>query len=164
MKKVIIAVFMMIGLNTLNAQSFNAGTSVIQAGVGLGSDFGLPIGVSYEYGVSDKLGYGAYAGYSSKTFPLVLDEYTVTYMIFGGRANYHFYQTDKIDTYGGALLGYNAASAKWKGSSTLPTPTVGGVVYSGVVGARYYFSDTMAVYGEAGYGISYLTVGLAYKM
>jgi hypothetical protein len=163
MKKVIFAVALMLGMSSVNAQSFDEGTKVIQAGIGLGSDFGTPIGASFEYGISEKIGVGAYFGYASKTFPVFLDEYTVTYMLFGAKGNYHFYQSDQIDAYGGLILGYNAATAKWKGSSTLPTPTVGGVTYGGVIGARYYFTESIGAFAEAGYGISYLTVGLAYK-
>lgn len=150
----------------MNAQTFTEGTSVIQLGAGIGSDFGLPLGASYEYGISDKIGVGAYAGYASKSYsPGFNSDYKVTYMIFGAKANYHFYQTDKLDTYGGILLGYNSAKVTFDNQNNFFTaPNYGGVVYGGTVGARYYFTNNIAAFGELGYGIGYLTIGLAYKL
>ncbi|MBC7642670.1 MAG: outer membrane beta-barrel protein [Flavobacterium sp.] len=166
MKKIIIAVAFMLGVSAVNAQTFNEGTSVIQLGAGIGSDFGLPLGVSYEYGISDKIGLGAYAGYASKSYALGFgSDYKVTYMIFGAKGNYHFYQSDNLDAYGGVLLGYNSAKVTYDNQNGLFTaPSYGGAVFGGTVGARYYFTDNIAAFGEVGYGIGYLTVGLAYKL
>jgi hypothetical protein len=130
----------------------------------------LPLGASYEYGISDKIGVGAYVGYASKEFNLGAfgGDYKVTYTLIGVRGNYHFYNEGKIDAYGGVLVGYNAASIKY--SNGTPTyfgyvePTYGGTVFGGQVGARYYFTDSLAAFAELGYGIGYLNVGLAYKL
>ena len=169
MKKIIIAVALMLGMSTMNAQSFEKGTSVIQLGAAVGSDFGLPLGASYEYGVSDKIGVGVYAGYASKEFSVGYGgDYKVTYTLAGVRGNYHFYTEDKIDAYGGVLLGYNSASLKYtNGAPNYPgyvAPSYGGAVFGGQVGARYYFTDSLAAFAELGYGIGYLNIGLAYKL
>ena len=171
MKKIIIAAVLLFGLSNAGAQTFSEGTSVVQLGAGIGSDFGLPLGASYEYGISDKIGVGAYAGYASKSYNTAgfsAFDYKVTYMIFGAKGNYHFYQSDKIDAYGGVLLGYNSAKITYdNGSPNFPgytSPTYGGTVFGGSVGARYYFTDNIAAFAELGYGIGYLTVGLAYKL
>jgi hypothetical protein len=170
MKKVIIAVAFMLGMSSVNAQTFEEGTSVIQLGAGIGSDFGLPLGASYEYGISEKIGIGAYAGYASKSFAtgFAALDYKVTYMLFGAKGNYHFFQSDKIDAYGGVLLGYNSAKITYdNGTPNFPgyvSPTYGGVVYGGSVGARYYFTDSIAAFAELGYGLGYLNAGLAYKL
>ena len=99
---------------TANAQSFTEGISVANLGVGIRSNFGLPISSSYEYGITKKIAIGAYADFALKSFPVFNDSYDVTYMLFGARANYHFYVQEKFDTYGGIQLGYNAATAKRK--------------------------------------------------
>ena len=167
MKKIIIAVAFMLGVSTVNAQTFNEGTSVVQLGAGIGSDFGLPLGLSYEYGISDKIGIGGYVGYASKSYTTGFSafDYKVTYMIFGAKGNYHFYQSDKIDAYGGVLLGYNSAKVTYDNSSSgFTAPSYGGAVFGGTVGARYYFTESIAAFAEVGYGIGYLTAGLAYKL
>ena len=151
-KNIFIVAALTFGFTTANAQSFTKGTSAVHLGVGIGSDFGLPISASYEYGITEKIGIGAYAGYTSKSFPVFNDSYDVTYMLFGARANYHFYVQEKFDTYGGIQLGYNAATAKWKSASnTSQVPTVGGVTYGFQVGARYYFTDKIGAFADAGY-------------
>ncbi|WP_395053412.1 hypothetical protein [Flavobacterium sp.] len=164
MKKLIITACFLAAFTNLNAQSFTEGTKVAQVGIGLGSDFGTPIGASFEYGISETFGVGAYIGYASKTYPVFTDSYKVTSTLFGARGNYHFYTEDKIDVYGGAILGYNSASAKWEGNNNSPIlATYGGVVYGGVVGGRYYFTESIGAFAEAGYGIGYLTVGIVAK-
>jgi hypothetical protein len=35
---------------------------------------------------------------------------------------------------------------------------------TGYAGGRYNFSEKFALYGEVGYGVSYLTLGISYKL
>ena len=167
MKKIIIAIALVFGLSSANAQTFEEGTSVIQLGAALGSDFGLPLGGSYEYGITDKIGVGAYVGYASKSFDsgFIFSNYKATYTIFGAKGNYHFYNTDKFDAYGGLLIGYNSVSFTYSDSTAgYVAPSAGGTLIAPSVGARYYFTDNIAAFAELGYGIGYLTAGLAYKL
>ncbi len=167
MKKIIFAVTLLLGVGNVSAQTFAKGTLVIQGGVGLGSDIGLPIGLFYEYGISDKLGAGVYAGYASKTETLpFFGDLKHTYTLFGARGNYHSFQSDKMDTYVGILIGYNAASLTVSNTPAgLQTPVAASaMVFGGHVGGRYYFSDSLAAFGEIGYGLGYLNLGLAYKL
>lgn len=167
MKKIIIAVAFMLGVSAVNAQSFGEGTKVIQVGATIGGDFGLPLSASFEYGVSDKIGVGAYVGYASREFNTGYSaaDYKVTYTLFGARGNYHFYTEDKFDAYAGVLLGYNSATVTYTngGSNVFGTPSYGGSVFGGQIGGRYYFTDSIGAFAELGYGIGYLNVGLAYK-
>jgi len=39
-----------------------------------------------------------------------------------------------------------------------------GICYSAFVGARYHFNDKFAAYGEIGYGISALELGISFKL
>ena len=170
MKKVIIAVAFMLGFSVANAQTFEKGSSVIQVGAAIGSDFGLPLSASYEYGVTDKISVGPFVGYASKSFPggAFLGDYKFTYTLFGARGNYHFYNEGKIDAYGGVVVGYNSATISYSnGTPAFPgyvAPTAGGTVFGGQVGARYYLTDSIGAFAELGYGIGYFTVGLAYKL
>jgi hypothetical protein len=42
--------------------------------------------------------------------------------------------------------------------------SAGGLIYGGFIGARYYFRDSFGVMGEAGYGLTYLTLGISLKL
>ena len=150
--------------STADGISFTKGTKVAQIGIALGGSFGAPIGASVEVGITEKIGVGAYLGYASKTYPVLANEYKVSNMLIGARGHYHFYNTDKIDAYGGVILGYNVATAKWKTNTNILIPaSYGGVIYAGLIGGRYYFTDKIAGFAELGYGIGFLSVGVAAK-
>ncbi len=91
-----------------------------------------------------------------------------SYLIIGARGSYHFYNTDKLDAYGGLMLGYNIANSKVEvtGPSGVFNPqpaSVGGVAYGFHLGGRYYFNDKVAAFAELGYGLAILNVGITMK-
>lgn len=154
---------------------FSKGDKVLNATVGLGSSIygagfktGIPpVGVSFEYGVKDELfneksslGIGGIVGYSSAT---TSTGFAMSYssIIVGVRGIVHYALVDNLDTYGGLMLGYNAASVKITGGNSTPA---GGVAYGGFVGARYYFSPKFAAMAELGYGIALLNLGVSIKL
>lgn len=155
---------------------FQKGTQLFKLGVGVNGD-GTPVEVSYEKGVKEDflgveglvLGLGGNLGYYGykNDFANLAGSYTWKYtnIIVAGRALAHYPIIDKLDTYTGVLLGYNVASSKYEGpnAGSIPSPSVGGVVFGGIAGARYEFSQSLGAYIEAGFGISNLNVGLAYK-
>ncbi len=170
--------------NNVQAQVFTSGTNVVGLGVGLGGTYGFAytssspaISANFEHGMGFRagpgtVGIGGYLGYKSVTnsWDLVYThyDYTTTYMMLGARGTYHYndwHHSDKLDTYAGVLLGWNIASSTHFADSPYYTYTYpsGGFSSSLFAGARYYFSDAFGVYGEVGYGISYLTLGLAFK-
>lgn len=157
-------VFLFGGIGLSFAQSYNQGDKLLNVGVGVGGGFGTPIGLSFEYGFTDKISGGAYAAYASKTVPTGFGDFNYTYILTAARASYHFdLGVDNLDTYVGAILGYNIASAKWKGAGAMPANSAGGVIYGGHAGARYFFSEKIGAFAEAGYGVGSLNVGLAFK-
>ena len=156
-----------------NAQDlFKKGTQLFKLGIGVNGD-GTPIDVSYEKGVKEDflgvdglvLGLGGNFGYYD--FSNLAGSYSWKYtnIIVGARALAHYPIIDKLDTYGGVILAYNVASAKYDGpnAGSIPTPSVGGFVFGGIAGARYEFSESLGAYIEAGFGISNVSLGLAYK-
>ena len=165
MKKIIIALVMFAGISSANAQAFGDGTSVIEAGVGFGGTFGMPIALGFEYGISEKIGIGLTAAYASKTEAFAgFGDVKYTYMLVGLKGNYHFYTTDVIDVYGGIILGYNSAKATYPQNMGLFQPSVAsGAVYGGQIGGRYYFTDSIGAFAELGYGIANFNVGLVFK-
>lgn len=173
----IVAIVTSIGIS---AQSYSEGDNLINFGVGIGASFATgtstipPISASFEHGFTDKISAGGLIGYSGSKdeLPSFGGTYTFrySYIIIGARGSYHFYSTDKIDAYGGALLGFNIASSsvKYDGPTTAtPAPAVasaGGFTYGLHVGARYYFNEKFGAFGELGYGIAYLTLGVTMKL
>jgi len=148
---------------------FSRGDKVINAGVGLGTYISWtgystkipPITGSIEFGVLDlfdgKGGIGA-GGYLAFT-AAGSKNYTVSDLILGPRGLFHYQFIEKLDTYAGALLGYDIVSY---GQSD-PNLTGSRFIFSTFIGARYYFTNNIAVYSELGYGIAPLEIGISFK-
>ena len=156
MKKIIILVVLTISsFGLINAQPFEMGTNVLGVGIGIGGHYAAwnssysstpAIGISYEHGIKDGLGpgtiaIGGYIGY-----------YKGMSYHYGLRGIYHynFDLDDNLDLYGGLMLSYASYASN--------------IYFSLFVGGRYYFTNNVGVFMELGYGISYLTVGLNFKL
>lgn len=157
---------------TTHAQSFEKGDKLLNVGVGLGSQFlasgakGMPpVGLSFEVGVSDKISVGAYGGYASAKLDWGFGgEWKYSYILAAARGSYHFdFNVENLDPYVGAMLGYNIASVKVN-NDTPAGASAGGVLWGAHAGARYYFSPKVGVFGEVGYGVAWLNLGLAFKL
>ncbi len=163
-----------------NAQAYQEGDKMLNIGLGIGSNLGgsgytntiPPIGASLEVGITDQISVGGFAGIagSSYKFPTFGGEYkfSYSYITFGARGSYHFATSEKLDPYAGLMLGYNVATVTVKEPANYTGPTIsaasdGGVLVGGHVGARYYFNEKVAGFGEVGYGISFLTLGASFK-
>jgi len=168
LKKLVLAIVLTgLGITASFAQTYSKGDNLVNAGIGLGGGFGTPIGLSFEHGFTDKISGGAYAAYASKTEAFGFGDFKYTYLLAAARASYHFdLGVEKLDPYIGVILGYNIASVKWSGGGALPAGTSagGGVIYGGHAGARYFFSEKIGVFAEAGYGVGNLNVGLTFKL
>jgi hypothetical protein len=191
MKKLMITAiaFLVLGIGSTNAQesTFNKGDKVFNASIGLGSVLynGLgysttipPISGSLELGVKENfimddltLGIGGYVGFSKYQYRWSSAYnwgWDYTNFIIGGRAAVHYPLIDKLDTYAGILMGINLVSSKEYGTNTLgyqlTNNTGGGIAWSTYIGGRYYFTDRIAALGELGYGISYLNIGVSFKL
>jgi hypothetical protein len=157
------------------AQTFNKGDKVLNVGIGLGSVYGYtgfsssvpPLSASFEVGITDKVGIGRFGvggifGYSSF-------KYTTTsssQILIGARGLYHFdFDVENLDLYGGIMLGYNIVSYSDSvfGSTIFSGYTGSGVVGGIFGGARYMFSDKIGAFGELGYSIAWLNIGLTAK-
>lgn len=188
MKKVLITLFVAVLTLQLSAQDnlLTKGERVLNLGIGLGSTLYTgsgytsaipPVSASFEVGVKDdvldvgSIGVGGYLGYSSYKW-----EYAgfgsnwgwkYTDFILGARGTFHYPLVEKLDTYTGLMLGYEIVSSKEIGTIdplyNYDTSS-GGVIWSWYAGGRYYFTDNFAVMAELGYGITYLTLGVALKL
>jgi hypothetical protein len=180
MKKLLLSLAAVIlTLSHLAAQesTFDKGDKVLNLGIGFGSTYwggfgysGLvpPLSASFEVAILDELiqgkgsvGVGGYVGFSSYKWA---DYYRYSNFIIGPRGTFHYPLVDNLDTYAGLVIGYRIHTSTWVGSGTeIGDNASGGPISSGFIGARYYFSDYFAAMAELGYGIAYLTLGVALK-
>lgn len=148
------------------------GQGDINLGIGFVSNYGLPISVSYDYGITDNISIGGIFSYASTSEDLgfggMAYSWKYTYMIVGARGMYHFELMDNMDTYAGLLLGYNIASAEFDGDPALEAivgnPSIGGVAWGLTAGTRYHFTEKFGAFAELGYGVSVINLGLTYKI
>lgn len=141
---------------TTSAQNpiFEKGNIAINAGLGV--DFiGLPFEVSCIYGIVDdlfrvdglNLGVGGYLGFS-------------TFSIYGFsvhpgvRGEVHYSIVDKLDFFGGALIEYNYLKNR-------PRYGLFGLYTGLYVGAKYFITDNFGFYASTGYGMTYVSAGIA---
>ncbi|MDT8400760.1 MAG: hypothetical protein RQ743_03615 [Bacteroidales bacterium] len=170
-------------LTQLSAQDpvFVKGDKVLNLGLGLGTTLYTgsfykmqipPISASLELGIVDEIidkgsvGVGPYLGFASYKWEYSGWGYKYSNIIIGARGNFHYPFLEKLDTYTGLLVGFNIVSAKDFGEIN-PfydySTSSSGLVWSWFVGARYYFTETIAGMVELGYGIAYLNLGVAMK-
>ncbi|MFN4008025.1 MAG: outer membrane beta-barrel protein [Chitinophagaceae bacterium] len=169
-KTLLIAVATLIASNAM-AQP-EAGDININAGVGAGLSFATsgkislpPVGLSVDYNLNERISIGGLVNYSSSNWDYGFGKYKLTYTVIGARVNYHFASSETLDPYAGVLLAYNLFNSKWEGTGTDPSYNFGiSAFIPGVyVGARYKFSETIGIFGEAGYATPYLRAGLNLK-
>ncbi|UYZ57791.1 hypothetical protein [Hymenobacter latericus] len=161
------------------AHEFGKGSMAANLGVGFGLGYGYSLfsgirstpalSLSVERGIIDNLGPGVigvggmigYKAYSWKS-----GDYKGSWKNFlvSARGAYHYnvFDVPKLDTYAGISLGVRVESYSDNYLDREYTRQYGGsYVTSGFfVGGRYMFSDNLGAFGEAGYDMSYLKLGL----
>ena len=87
-------------------------------------------------------------------------------MVVAARATYHYQFVDKLDTYGGAMLGIRHLSSKYTGSSILnyTSSSSTSVITPVFVGAKYYFTPNFSVMTELGWEVAWLNLGVCLKL
>ena len=150
------------------------GDSMISVGVGISPTFysggGFesslpPIEAVYEYGISEKITVGGFAGYAGAEFRSAGFGYDYTYILAGALGNYHLVNSEKFNVYIGAKLGYANVSAKEVGNNGLGlSAEASGIIYGGQLGARYWISDSIGINAEAGYGVAAFKAGVTFKL
>jgi len=179
MKKLLLFLLVVVfSLTQLVAQesTFVKGDKALNLGIGFGSSYyggyytsHMPaISASFEIGVADgildkgSIGVGGYVGYSSAKYS---NYWKTSNFLIGVRGSFHYPLVDKLDTYTGLQLGYNVFSTKYidNAYSGLYNASASSLNFAWFAGARYYFANNFAVMAEVGYGVAYLTVGVALK-
>src|SRR5690606_39149722 len=129
MKTITLMFFFCLVAIGLQAQPFQKGTTVVNAGIGLGTALGglgtarPALSIALEHGMWDIGGPGVISlgGYVGNTgYRYTSGGYTQkwNYTVVGVRGAYHyngFTEVPKLDVYGGAMLAYNIASYSAEG-------------------------------------------------
>ncbi|MEM7373563.1 MAG: hypothetical protein AAF587_33370 [Bacteroidota bacterium] len=165
----LIVLFVLIGIPSLLAQPYQQGQLTISPGVVLGNlglysgGSGIPLMASAEYGLHEYFGVGPFVGVARYSYNYIGSRYRWNFVNFGGRGDFHYLPlleellekdlpTEKLDLYLAAMLGFRIANFSSNDGFTGGINTFGnGVFLSTAVGARYYFTDNIAVFGELGY-------------
>lgn len=182
-----------LGLASMAQEVFYKGTIATNVSIGLGNSvtgFGLglpPVSLAVDYGIVDNLimgengsiGIGGYLGFATngERYDYFGYSYKARYtrMAFGVRGTFHYQFLDKLDTYAGLMLGLYTYSWKYDYSGSYDpyddyyyglnnNSNSSDFAFSAFVGARYYFNDNFGVNTEIGYGFTYLSAGLTYRI
>jgi hypothetical protein len=176
MKQSIIFSFLLSGIFFSAAgqqAAFSKSDKLLNLGIGVNSYYqgGIPLGASFEVGVSEEISVGASIDYLSYRYRYYGDySYKFTAIYAGARVSYHFNElleigNDKIDLYGGGTLGYR--SFNWK--DTYSDESVGGKYGSGIyvgayAGGKYYFAPQIGAMLELGaIGSTNVRIGVGIK-
>jgi len=144
----------------------------------------LPVQLQLGYRVSKKFSVSTFAGYAAATSdPRTFSDGFATYLenksfSMGIRAELRHEVSQRVEIYGGSLLGYHRANIREylagtnetflrdieKPTPYNPNPTSGSLLYSAFVGTTYFIKKGFGVYGEIGYGISLLNFGVTFRM
>lgn len=166
---------------TLSAQGFAAGDNVIGLGAGVGGVFGFGpvVMLNYDHGMGFNagpgvVGIGAYVSYKSYARTWNYYPYSYSYrntaFTIAARGTYHWnswHKVDKLDVYGGVMLGlsFRSDSRDDFNYSGYPYDSYKGVRPVGglLVGAHWYFTDSFGVFAELGSTDANISAGLAFK-
>lgn len=177
MKNKIILFTLILFANLASAQTFQKGSNILNAGIGLGSNLGglgnsrPTISVSFEHGKWDVGGpgvisIGGYIGNTGYSYKSAGYTQKWNYTIIGARSAYHyngFNNVPKLDVYGGLMLSYNLvnySADNYNGGNSYGS----GLGFHAFVGGRWFFSEKIGSFAELGHGISTLNVGVAIKL
>jgi hypothetical protein len=171
-------------------QSFEKGSSAINLGIGfvntpyIGTSYyeGFFPGASasYEYGIAripignnsgvhGVVGIGPYGAFTKTNYNFFDngDHYDVYDLTVGLRGNFHFVFHEKFDPYVGVWIGGDFTSHKWDGGWEEPEGIYfahnSGLAAGAYAGARWFFTDNIAVYGEFGWLASIVNLGVSFK-
>ena len=171
MKKINTLLLLVAGL-LIGTQSFgqfvpDKGTKLLNLGIGVGgyggigfAGGGVAFGGSFEVGVIPNLTVGGIASFRSYS------GFGSFYSI-GARGSYHFNQLltlsdEKVDLYAGAGLIYSGFS--YKDGYLSSAYNYGGIDLGLHIGGRYFFSDKVGGFLEAGIGTAPLQLGVTFKL
>jgi len=151
--------------------NFSQGQIDVNAGIGLISPLFIggfravvpPVSLSAEYAIDNDFSVGGFVGIARSRNKFV-SEVKFNYTIIGVRGAYHFNLIESLDTYAGAMVGFNRQVADFDDTLFTSYSASNSIYWAVYGGARYSFAGNLGVFGELGYGISWITAGLTVKL
>lgn len=154
MKKILSTLFVLalIGVSTQGAfaQGYEKGDKLFNAGIGGGgygyySGYGgVAIGASFEAGITDFISIGAQADFRFYKYSYVGFSDNYVSIPIAARGSYHFGKhfltIEKLDLYGGPVLGVNIDGSEYYNGNKL--------VIGAFAGGRYYFKENFGAFVE----------------
>jgi hypothetical protein len=166
---VLIAAFLFLSSKNSSAQ-FNNGSILLGPHIGLSGVGSQPtFGANFEVGVTDpgKAGPGI-IGISGRLDYWSWSEtyWKWTWITLAAFANYHFALEDKRwDLFLGLGFGYENVSTSYSGDPLFNNSAYGsGIIFAGNAGARYFFSPNFAARALAGFGLTWLVLGVDFGL
>lgn len=165
---------LLLSASTAQAQLAKGHTDLgVVLGLGNTGDAGLAPGARFEKVIKDlpsmgngTLGIMVGVNYYSYGWNAGAYKGSVKYLPIGATANYHFKMANKkVDPFLGAGLGYQIINCSYdtpQGNFDYCSNST--LYFIGRAGIRYFTSDKMALYADAGAGDAALNVGLMFKM
>ena len=153
--------------------AFHKGAFFVGPSLGLGSGLGYLGGIAIlanaEYAVTDDIGIGGTIGFwsYSQEYSYIFGKYSYSYTVIPIVASgaYHFHlNNNKLDLALGLSLGYYIVSASSSGTGFGASSATGSGIAFGIFGlVRYFVTDTIALRGKLGYGISVIELGVDFR-
>jgi hypothetical protein len=174
MRRIAIAAGIVVAVFSLSfgQSAFKNGQNVGTIGIGLGlsgvyGDATLPpIAATFDHGINDKWSIGGLVGYAGSSYKFLSYSWDYSYIIIAARGAYHFdvFHKENIDTYVGAMLGYNIVSVSTSGTFAGYSAGTSYLSWAGFLGGRYYFTPNINATLELGYGISLIRAAIGFKL
>lgn len=190
MKKIsFILAFLVCGLTAATAQSTaKSGDIELAAGIGLVSinakdaatNIVPPVSARLQVRLSPNFSLGAFAAYTSaevnnRVLPNnSVQSLTNETLMVGLRSAAHVTSVEKWDFYGGVALAYNMPTVEEtidnqpksveEAGPSFRRPAENNLLYSAFIGSAFYPTKHFGVFGEVGYGVSIVTVGISAKL
>lgn len=149
---------------------FKAGKSFIGPALGLsGVGSSALVEGHFEVARTRNIGIGAFVNHWSFGQASLLDtgsDYSVKYTALGGNGSYHFeLENDRWDPFVGVSVGYYLVSESISVTGVGNASANTNRVFAGLqAGVRYFVSPAVAVNARAGFGASYLSVGVDFRL
>ncbi len=182
----------LLACTVLHSQSSPVGSFSISTGIGIVPTYtgktvttNIPaLSFQVGYRVSEGFSLSAYAGFTEATSKTRVfsdgleSQVNNKTSMFGLKGQFHKDFTDKIELYGGLLIGvsrFNTTETNVKTGEVVvrspgqPTPynpnaPKGQFLYSGFVGGKYSINPTIGLFAELGYGISLANLGFKFQL
>jgi hypothetical protein len=147
-----------------NSGSFSKNTGILSFGLGFPNlinnsynNFGGfgPVYAKYEHGIMDEISIGGYLAAGFGNYRYGWNSYKVNVFGFSGAVlgYYHFNKlipVSKLDVYAGIGFGFRSLAYKTDNGNFEPDNDFD-PLFIAKVGARWYFTQSFAVYAESGY-------------